>query len=78
MLFKCNYNNRSSPNILVKQNITEEKINNLINDVNQEISKEQEQENNIAENLNNYETQNIQKEEINNYNNITDIPKILS
>ena len=78
MLFKCNYNNRSSPNILVKQNITEEKINNLINDVNQEISKEQEQENNIAENLNNYETQNIQKEEINDYNNNTDIPKILS
>ena len=37
LLFKCNYNNKSSPNLLIKQKIYEEKINNLINDVNKEI-----------------------------------------
>ena len=84
MLFKCNYNNRSSPNIFIKQKITEEKINNLINDVNNEITKEQEleQENIIdeSENLNNYNTQNIQNEEIIDYNNNTNInmPKAIS
>ena len=84
MLFKCYYNNRSSPNIFIKQKITEEKINNLINDVNNEITKEQEleQENIIdeSENLNNYNTQNIQNEEIIDYNNNTNInmPKAIS
>ena len=80
MLFKCNYNNSPSPNMLIKQKITEEKINNLINDVNNEISKEPEleQENNIEENLNIYDTQNIQNEEINDYNNNTNIPQVLS
>ena len=82
MLFKCNYNNRSSPNIYIKQKITEEKINNLINDVNNEITKEQEldQENIIDENenLNNYNTQNIQNEEINDYNTNINIPQIIS
>ena len=80
MLFKCNYNNSPSSNMLIKQKITEEKINNLINDVNNEISKEPEleQENNIEENLNIYDTQNIQNEEINDYNNNTNIPQVLS
>ena len=84
MLFKCNYNNRSSPNIYIKRKITEEKINNLINDVNDEITKEQEleQENIIDENenLNNYNTQNIQSEEINdcNINDNINIPQVIS
>ena len=80
MLFKCNYNNSPSSNMLIKQKITEEKINNLINDVNNEISKEPEleQENNIEENLNIYDTQNIQNEEINDFNNNTNIPQVLS
>ena len=45
LLFKCKYNNKSASNILLNQKISEEKINNLINDVNKEISNENEFEN---------------------------------
>ena len=67
-LFKCNYNNKSSPNLLIKQKICEEKINNLINDVKKEISKENEQECINEDNSNNGDNQEIQNEEIPNYN----------
>ena len=87
LLYKCSYNNKSSPNLFIKQKISEEKIKNLINDVDEEISKENEEENIIEENNNNYDIQNIQNEEMNNYNNMAnnensiyynkEIPKIM-
>ena len=70
LLFKCSYNNRSSPNILMKQKMSEEKINNLFNDVNKEISKEKEFGKINEDYLNDKENQsieNIQNEELENY-----------
>ena len=69
LLFKCSYNNRSSPNILMKQKMSEEKINNLFNDVNKEISKEKEFGKINEDHLNDKENQsieNIQNEELEN------------
>ena len=42
MLYTYNINSNSSPNLFIKQRIIGEKINNLINNVNEEISKEKE------------------------------------
>ena len=87
-LFKCNYNTQSSPNLLIKQKISEEKINNLINDVNKEISKENELEYFKEENLNENDNQEIENNEIQNYTDDTnnenyiyynnEIPQILN
>ena len=71
LLFKCNYNNKSSPNLLIKQKVAEEKINNLINDVNNEIAKENELENIKEANINNTDNQNIQNDEDDYYNEYT-------
>ena len=71
LLFKCKYNNKSASNILLNQKISEEKINNLINDVNKEISNENEFENineNYLNDNNNQNIEDIQNEEIENYN----------
>jgi len=88
LLFKCNYNNKSSPNLLIKQKIYEEKINNLINDVNKEISKENEMDNvnEEEEKINNYDNQNLRTDGNDKYNEIinndtyynNEIPQLLS
>ena len=71
LLFKCSYNNKSTQDFLIKQKLSEEKMNNLINDVNKEIAKENEFENKKDNYLNYNNSQNIQNDEIQDYNEYT-------